>query len=276
MDRITIHIATKDRWAELGLLLQSLRAQTFQDFDIIIYDQSQPNPIFSSYFLMSLINRMKLENHCFKISHGQPLGVCQARNKCIEIDDFDNPYTFRCDDDVVLEVDYIEKLIKVIKQGYDMASGVVPLIMRPEIIREVNLVLPMINEHKLDDKGNLATMKDECGYCYDEEKIIPTPHFRTNCLYKSNKDLKYPTYLSSVGFREEGFFSFKAIIDFNYKIGVNTKAVAWHMQSPSGGVRTPNYPQLVQSDHKAWVDWIKEKFESHGDFLTKYKMEILK
>lgn len=271
---ISIHVATRDRFSELGLLLQSLRTQTYQKFDIIIYDQSQPHPIMASHFLMSLINRMKLEGHGIKIEWGQFGGVCQARNRCIEIDDFDIKEKInliaRIDDDCILKEDYIEKLLDVIEQGYDMASGVVPPIMQPEMIREVKNVMPIINEHRLDGEGNLIMSKDECGYCYDEEKIIPTHHFRTNCLYKSNKELKYPTYLTPVGFREEGFFSFKAIIDFNYKIGINTKAIAWHVLSPSGGCRMPNYSQCVQQDHNSWLKWIKEKFDKRGDFIKDY------
>ena len=36
MDRITIHICTRDRWSEFALLLQSLRSQNYQEFDLII------------------------------------------------------------------------------------------------------------------------------------------------------------------------------------------------------------------------------------------------
>ena len=271
--RISIHILTRDRFNELALLLQSLRSQTYQDFDVILVDQSKPAPIFSNHFLMSIINRMKLENHCFKIEIDNITGCCHGRNKCIEIDYFDNPLTLRLDDDVILEPDYIEKLMKGIEK-YDLVSGVIPILSQPEWIRKVEKIGKIINEHKLDSEGNLTEMKDECGYCYDEEKLIPTHHFRTNALYKSNKNLKYPTHLSPVAFREEGFFSLKAIIDFNYKLGVNTGAIAYHLQTPSGGNRCQNYSYLVQQDHQLFLNWIKKKFKEKGDFINKYNESL--
>ena len=35
-NRVTIHVCTRDRWSELGLLLQSLRTQTYKEWDIFI------------------------------------------------------------------------------------------------------------------------------------------------------------------------------------------------------------------------------------------------
>lgn len=273
--RTTIHIATKDRFSELGILLQSLRSQTYQDFDIVIYDTSFPSPVISSHFINCLFNRLRLEGHSIKLETGMSQGVCQSRNKCIEMDDYENEFVMRCDDDVLLEPDYMEKLLKGIKEGYDMMTGVVPLVAMPEWIRETKQIGKIMNEHKLDSEGNLILNKDECGYCYDEEKIIPTHHIRTMALYRANKELKYPTNLSPVGFREEGFFTIKAIIDFNYKIAVNTAARCYHLQTPSGGCRYPNYPLLVKQDDDEFRKWLKIKFKEKGDFFEKYNKEVL-
>ena len=275
--RISIHIATRDRWTELGLLLESLRHQTYQNFDIIILDDASGTPIITSYFLLSLFNRIKLEGHKIKhIRNNITFGCCSARNKCIEEDDFDNIFTCRLDDHVVLASDYLEKLVESIESGYDMITGIIPHLTHPENIREIKFVKPIINEHKLDSKGNLIMNKDDCAFGYTKDEIIPTHQFRTNCLYKSiiNKTVRYPDNLTTVAFREEGFFSFKAIIE-GYKIGVRTGAVAWHLQTPSGGNRRQDYAQCVQIDEETWKKWVKKQFEKHGDFLNKYNKEVL-
>ena len=277
-NRITCHICSKDRHSELGLLLQSLRTQTFQNFDIIILDDASGTLITNCGFLVSLLNRMKLENHKIKlIRNNTSFGCCYARNKCIEEDDFDNEFTLRLDDDVILKENYIQKLLYVIEAGYDMASGVVPLLFTPELKREIKFVLPIINEHKLDEQGNLIMNKDDCGYCYLENQIIPTHQFRTNCLYKSeiNKKVRYPDNLTTVAFREEGFFSFKSIVE-GYKIGVQTGAVCYHLQTPSGGNRRPDYAECVKIDEQTWREWIKKQFEIHGNFLEEYNKKMLK
>ncbi len=276
--RITVHVCNRDRHTELALLLQSLRTQTYQDFDIIILDDASGAPINSAYFLAGIFTRLKLEGHKMKlIRNNVSFGCCYARNKLIEEDDFDNMYTCRLDDDVILEPDYLQRLINVIDVGYDMASGVVPQFSYPEIKRETRFVKPIINEHKLDDEGNIIMNKDECGFGYIESEIIPTHHYRTNCLYKSeiNKKVKYPDNLTSVSFREEGFHSFDAILN-GYKIGINTGAVAYHLQCPSGGNRRQDYNECVKIDDETFRKWVKKQFVKHGNFLEKYNKEVLK
>ncbi len=275
--RTTIHICNRDRWTELGFVLQSLRDQTYQDWDLIILDDASGSPILQSHFLIALLNRIKLENHKVKvIRNNQSFGCCYARNKCIEDDDFGNPLTCRLDDDIIMMPDYLERLINVINLGYDMASGVIPLISIPEIKRDTKFIKPIINEHKLDDKGNIIQQKDDCGYCYLQDEIIPTHQFRTNALYKSeiHKKVKYPNNLTTVAFREEGFFSFGAIIN-GYKLAVDTGAVCYHLQTPSGGNRRPDYAECVKIDEETWRKWVKKMFIKHGDFLSKYNKEVI-
>ena len=275
-NRITIHLASKDRHTELFGTLQSLRTQTNQNWDIIILDDASGAPITNSYFLNMMFNRLKLENHKVKLLRNNvSFGCCNARNKCIDEDEFENPLTLRLDDDILLQPNYIEKLMDVIKAGYDMASGVIPQFNVPEVKREIKFVGDIINEHKFDAEGNLILQTDDCGYCYDEDKIIPTHQFRTNALYKSeiNKKVKYPNNLTTVAFREEGFFSFSTLIE-GYKIGVNTAAVCYHLSTPSGGNRRQDYAQCVQLDDETFKKWCTKKFMQHGDFLINKKEVI--
>lgn len=276
-NRITLHICSRDRHSELYGLLGSLRGQTYQNFDIVLLDDASGMPVTQCMFLGAIINRMKLEAHNFKIIRNEiSFGCCHARNKCIEEDVFGNPLVCRLDDDIILNNDYLEKLVDTINKGYDIASGCIPLVTQPEIIRENKYVRPIINEHKFDANGLLVEMKDECGFCYLDEEIIPTNQFRTNALYKSeiHKTVRYPENLTSVAFREEGFFSFKAIIN-GFKIGINTGAVAYHLQTPSGGNRRKDYPECVKIDNQTFVEWCKKQYDKHGDFLKSYKEMIV-
>jgi len=276
-ERISVHLATKDRHSELALTLESLRKQSYTDWDLIILDDASGTPMLQAYFIQALINRIKLEGHKVKLLRNDfSQGVCAARNKCIDEDDFGNKYTFRCDDDVLLEDDYLELLLSVINDwGYDAASGVIPLLAHPEWKRSTKLKL--INEHVLDKEGNLISNKDECGFCYVDWQIVPTHQFRTHCLYKSeiNKKVRYPDNLTFTGFREEGFFSMSMILE-GYKIGVNTGAVAYHLSCPSGGVRVQQYQQNVALDDETFRKWLKKKFEENGNFLEKYNKKVMK
>jgi glycosyltransferase involved in cell wall biosynthesis len=267
--RITVHVCTKDRHSEIALLLQSLRTQTYKEWDLILLDDASGIPLINCHFVMSILTRITIEGHRLKLLREDiSNGVCYARNECIKHDTFKNPLTCRLDDDVIIEPDYFEKLVKGIEAGYDLVTGVIPLANSPEFQRETKFIGPIICEHKLDNTGNLISNKDELAFTYNEEKIIPCHQFRTNALYKSemHTKFKYPLNLTPVGFREEGFFSFNAIL-YGYKLATNTNAIAYHLQTPSGGCRYPQYQQYVQCDHQTFLEWIKMKFELHGNFL---------
>ncbi len=274
MKRITIHLTTKDRHSELYGCLISLRNQKFKDWDLILLDESK-TPITQCYFLNYIINRIKLDGHKVKlIRNDMSQGVCWARNKLIEEDSYGNPLSFRCDDDVILEKDYIGKLLEVIDKGFDMSSGCIPLLGQPELIRENKFVKPMICLHKLDNEGNIIVRNDDLGFCYLEKEILPCMQFRTNVLAKSKifKEIKYPSVLTQTGFREELWISFQAIIR-GYKIGAHTGAICFHLSTPSGGVRPndPNqYVQNVQLDEETTNKWVKEQYKKYGNFLEKY------
>lgn len=271
--RISVHIATRDRHSELGLCLQSLRTQSVQEWDIVLIDESK-TPITSCYFLNAIINSIKLEGHRVRLVRNEKSqGVCYARNELIKNDTFDNPLTCRIDDDVVLKPDYLKRLLEVIDSGYDMASGIIPLLGQPGIARETRFVKPVINEHKFDAEGNITQQNDDCSFIYVTNEIIPTHQYRTNCLYRSeiNKKISYPKTLSFVGFREEGFHSFGAILA-GYRIAVHTGAVAYHLQCPSGGVRYDvlKYKENVELDNSTFLKWCKEQYRKRGNFLAEY------
>lgn len=271
-NRITCHICTKDRHSELALLLQSLRTQTIQNWDLLILDDASSNPILNCNFIVNLLTRLKLENHKIKIIRNNiSFGCCFARNTCIERDDFENLYICRLDDDVILEYDYLEKLMKVIEAGYDMASGVVPHISIPEIKRETRFVKPIINKIDFNEVGDIIKYDDSCGYGYIEEKIILAPQFRTNLLYKSeiNKKVKYPDNLSYVAFREEAYFSIRAILE-EYNMAINTSAICYHFATPSGGNRCPDYSEKVKIDNESFYKWMKSLYLKYGNFLEEY------
>lgn len=278
MKRITIHISTKDRWSELGLLLQSLRTQTYKDWDIIILDDASGTPIVQCHFLTHLINRVKLENHKVKTyRHDVSFGVCHARNKCIEIDDFENELIIRLDDDVIIEPDYLERLVKVIDSGYDISSGITPQMGSPILKRESKYIKPIINKIEINSEGDILKLGDDCGYGFIEDEIIPSHHLRSCFMYKReiHDKIKYENNLTTVGFREEAFFCLRAII-LGYKIGIDTHATAFHFQTPSGGVRTNEYGQKVNIDEDTFRRWFKNEFKKNGDFIKKYNEEVIK
>jgi len=274
MNNILIQIASRDRPTEVALLLQSLRTQTYKQFNVIILDDGSKTPLANFYFIQYLIQRMTFEgNEVVIIRNDIPSGVSKARQFLVDWtlkNKRKEELLCRLDDDVIIERDYIQKLMEVIDKGYDIASGLTTPLSQPEWVRDVKYVSPVIGYCEFDNEGKLKFSGDDCGYGYDKPEILLSPHFRSCALYKKKiheEGVDYDSRLSKNGFREEHIISFKAILK-GFKIGVHTQANALHLMTPSGGERdTMNMQEFNQ---KIFEETIKRMFDEHGDFLTKY------
>ena len=259
-NKLAILINYRDRPTELSLLLQSLRTQIVKDFDIFILDDCSGTPITTYYFLNHLITRLKLENHEVYVKHsGFPHGVSRARQNIVDwaLGTKNYEYLCRVDDDCILGPDYLDKLFGVIKEGYDLASGVT-IPFTPTIKRNTKHLKGVINRVILDENGNFLFNGDDCGMPYEDTQILPAHHFRSCALYKSKVHEKvkyYPTKLSMNGFREEQIFSFKLLMN-GFKIGVNTSAINYHLMTPSGGER--NTMNMVPFNQQILEEFTKE------------------
>ena len=241
-ENLAILINVKDRPTEISLLLQSLRTQTYQNFSIFILDDCSGTHLTNYHFFNCVVNRLKQENHKVFIKRTDfSEGVSKARQKIVDwVRQFDYEYYLRVDDDVCLEPDYIERLFRVIRLGYDLASGVTVPMLQPSSKRDPKHLGEFANRVILDEDGNYIMNGDDCGQEFTDEVILPAHHFRSCALYKSkihNKVNYCPTTLSWHGFREEEIFSFKLLMA-GYTIGVNTGAVNYHQMTPSGGERS--------------------------------------
>lgn len=273
MNRTIIHIATRDRPTELFGLLQSLRTQTYQDFDVLILDDGGGTPFQNYYFLNYIIARMKMEGTNITIIRNNiASGVSSARQQLVDytMKELKHEYICRLDDDILLEKDYLEQLMMGIKQGYDLMSGLTIPFASPVQVRDIIQIEPIVGECILDDKGELIMNMDDCAVLYTEHKILPTHHFRSCALYKRElheKGVDYNSRLSKNGFREEQILSFKAILK-GFKLGVNTGAINYHLMTPSGGER--DTMNMTEFNQEVLDSTVKRMFEDHGDFIKTY------
>ena len=276
MNKLAVLICLKDRPSELSLLLQSLRTQTFQEFDVFILDDRSGTPLNRYHFFNCLVTRIKSENHrIFLKVTDFPHGVSRARQAIVDLamkkGNYD--YFLRVDDDVILESDYIERLFKVI-ENYDIASGVTVPMQIPVFRREPKYLKGIINRVILDEEGDYIMNGDDCGYKYIESMILPAHHFRSCALIKKevHEKVKYwPTKLSKHGFREEQIFSYKVLMN-GFKIGVDTGAINYHQLTPSGGERFPDQVDLTKFNQKILVEFTKEHKEELNKLFTHENM----
>ena len=265
MNKTLILINVKDRPSELSLLLQSLRTQTFQKFDIMILDDCSGTPLTNYHFFNCLLSRLKQENHKVYLNrtdHSE--GVSTARHKIVQwAREFDYEFYVRLDDDCIMEPDYIKRLFLVLGKGYDMASGVTVPMSGPTMRRDPKYLNGIVNRVILDKEGEYIMNGDDCGIEYTESVILPAHHFRSCALYKSSIHDKVnycPTTLSWYGFREEQIFSYKLLLA-GYKIGVDTGAINFHQMTPSGGERPTQSTENTLFNQEQLEKFTKENKE---------------
>lgn len=109
---------------------------------------------------------------------------------------------------------------------------------------------------------------------YYDEAIIPLHHFRSCALIKASvfDKVSYDSQLSKHGFREEQILSFK-MISCGFKLGMNTKAIAWHLLTPSGGERFAESNELIKINEEVMREFTK-KLYTEKDFLKEYNEKL--
>ena len=281
VNKIDVAICTKDRHFEVSKLLNQIRLQTFLkkgSMEVYILDDASNQPIDQSFSVNVIADQLRIEGiyvHFYRNNISK--GISSARQDLNEfiLKDGDGDVIARIDDDTLPHLDYFERLVNVIEQGYDLSSGMTPNLGYPLIERANKFVKPFINDVELDATGNIIKFGDDCGYSTEEAEVIPACHLRSSFMYTKDvaKNVKYVHGLSQVGFREESFFCLKAILK-GYKMAVDTGAIILHERSPMGGCRAPNYSQLVQIDDEIFRGWVKEMCVQFGDFIKKYKEQF--
>lgn len=285
MNKIAILINVRDRPTELALLLQSLRTQTVQDFDVFILDDCSGTSLNAYHFLNCMFTRIKCENHRIFLKRTDfPHGVSRARQAVVDwaLEKGDYLYTLRVDDDVILEPDYLSRLLKVIDAGYDIASGITTPMIVPTFSREPEYLHGIVNRIILDDKGNYVMNGDDCGWKYTDSVILPAHHFRSCAMIKRavhDKVKYYPTRLSKHGFREEQIFSYNAQM-LGFRIGVDTGSVNYHQCTPSGGERFAESQNMIMFNQKVLEEFTRENKSELDKIFTHDNMpsdlELLK
>mgnify|MGYP001772538064 CR=1 FL=1 len=116
MVKVSVAIPTYNRKEKLRRLLESLKASTYKDLEIIVVDDASTDGT----------EKMIKEEYPYVkyIRHERPTLVAKSRNDAIEASEGD--YVFFIDDDNVVEPDTIEKLVGYIER-HDEVGTVAPV-----------------------------------------------------------------------------------------------------------------------------------------------------
>ncbi len=282
MKKLVVGILNRNRGIEVSLLLQSLLLQTYQDFDIIIIDDNSNNFLYENQVIQGLIQLHKNLDHDIKIIKGEQKGPHFSGQKLFENSEYYD-FVLRLDDDVVLQTDCIENLIKYIDDRYISAIGLIHL-SPYKLISEQIL---NIDEHpnyleygkiKLIDNSNIYVngILNTSILINLKTEFIEVEHLHSGFLYR-RKDVEniggYYIGYSRVAFREESDLSYRLHLNGG-KILISPKAFAFHYHT-IGGIYTDdngqlNKKELWENDEKIFIERFK------NDFKKELEVEVVK
>lgn len=123
---LNVLIPTCSRPAALAVTLTSLCAQTYPDFDVIISDQSEQEDPFSAGEVQAAIRVLTLHGHrVFTHKHLPRRGIAEQRQ--FLLDQANSFYVLYLDDDLILEPDLVERLMRAIREEQCGFAGSAPI-----------------------------------------------------------------------------------------------------------------------------------------------------
>lgn len=205
---------------------------------ILVNDGSDDNTleVFQELCLQFGKHRLRL------ISHHERLGAAAARKTGVE--SANTEYIMFGEDDVIIDNDYIEKLLIAISEENDIASGRIVYLQKNENIENAKIrfkktqnTLPFINGKLIQCNHN---------HFFKQDEIVPFSHAlylsRRSLLVKLGFDI---TYRQGTGYREETDTQMLAFSRGHKHLMVHN-AYCFHLdfsESRTGGQRTTRLKQ---------------------------------
>jgi len=280
--RIEIIVPTKNRYANLALLIWSLIDQTYKNWDLTIVDDSElpygygdksnRRDIRELSYILPMLKKMDLDGNQWRVEFGDRKGPHYCHQ--LGLEQSRNPYIYRVDDDCILDREALETLVTAWKGQTSKVGAIGPVVLEPAVPKEYQF-LPMGFRSFKRYQGKV----DEYGWTAGEHQWIRHPdnelqkveHLYSSFLYSKEAadDIGgYELGYNVVGHREETDFTYR-LFKKGYSLYVEPKALVWHLRNPEGGIRTYNDPRLWDECHNFFINKFGFKEGKNKDHVIK-------
>jgi glycosyltransferase involved in cell wall biosynthesis len=124
--KLDVLIPTFERPFALGITLTALCSQTFKDFRVIISDQTEKRDPFAKPEIASVLRILRSKGHQVStLKHLPKQGLAEQRQ--FLLDQVNAPYCLFLDNDLYLDPDMIERLLKLIEAEQCGFIGAAPI-----------------------------------------------------------------------------------------------------------------------------------------------------
>ncbi len=276
-ERFEICVPTRGRLPNLMLLLQSLRTQTIQNWDITILDDNDPENILTNFYNFKvMLNLLHLEGHRWHVVRGFQTGFQSIHNILMTSSRHD--LILRLDDDVLLENDYIEKLYRVMQDKSKQAAacgGVYPVPNQ----NQTDKYYMTEKDLKQAKQNKFESLKQR--FLHREPKVEEVICLYSCWFYRRQAVINaggFPTDISPLGEKEDTDTTFRLYCR-GYKLFLHLGAVGWHFMTPSGGIRTEQEDekrrQWFNHDVNKWKERLALLLDSKFDFQLEARRNLV-
>ncbi len=257
--RVLVGIPTKDRGIELAINLMGLLYQTYQSWDLLIYNDCHSNLLEENKTLNSIFNLIRESGHELTIIKGEKRGP-HIGGQYILNNSEGYELILRIDDDIYMEPTCLEELVSTF-DSHERVGCVGPIYIDPYNSVHDQWVPKDIPREEIIERCKVKWFGNELfltGWAQTNQHHdlthIPTHHLNSGFLYLRQAGLEVGGYdldLSIAGHREESSFSYRIFKLAGYNLYICPSALAWHFHPMSGGIRETmgNYHSKINWDH---------------------------
>ncbi|MBI5222754.1 MAG: glycosyltransferase family 2 protein [Candidatus Magasanikbacteria bacterium] len=262
--KLSVHLVTWNGEKYISLLFDSLKKQTFKDWKLVILDNASGD---------NTVEKIKVELQDFPFEHeliinsenrGFAGGHTQLYKSCT------NNYFLIINQDLYLEGDCIEKMVKFMDEHSD-AAALAPRVMKWDFIE--NRFTHIVDSLGLEIFRSRRVVEINEGEEYqDKHKESDFVFGVSGAIVLFRKEA-----IDAVGFLDESFQSYKEDVDLAFRLNsagwksvVLYDAVAYHDRSAAGPKERGDW-SAVENKQKQSV-WVKyHSYKNH--LMTLYKNE---
>jgi cellulose synthase/poly-beta-1,6-N-acetylglucosamine synthase-like glycosyltransferase len=267
-ERIEVTIPSRGRTINLVCLLQALRTQTFQNFDLTILDDNPDDALQGNFTVDAMLKLLESEGHRCRIIKGECNGLPRVHNALLHATK--KRLVARIDDDTLPEApDYLAMLVEIF---YNDEGGMVAAAGGP---------IPHFQggprtRYICPEKSSLQTyapFEMPEGRWLQPDSAVPKPvtTLYSTFLYKRDFFLTaggYSLSYSTIAEKEETDILLR-VAYLGGRLIFHPRAVLWHLRAPMGGIRhvtDDEKQEMFQADYRNFVDRVKAIKEGRFDW----------
>jgi len=279
LGRVLVTFTTRDRPGFSFLALSSLLAQTFEAWDLVVVDASEPR-LRDYVEFKFLYNLMEQKGHRVEIVTDRRIGIPQAWQ--LGMERADSEFCQRLEDDTWPDPRYLERLYGIITSDENIAAvaGSNPNPFYPrrvkangEIVkRSIKSSNGQFFPNILVRQGDRWVPTDGQGILLDAQRAYKVCHLHGMFMYRKSAVQEvggFPTWMSRFGHREETELTLRLFFG-GYDLLVCPGARLWHAAAPHGGSRDTDRKEALD-DEKEFQSRVGSWVSEHGDMLQRVR-----